>query len=87
MITRPVVRTSSCGRLFDAVAAICGIGVESSYEGEPAMLLEAAAQEGKTGAPYPIHLDMEVLPWKVDTRAMLWKISNEIDSGTDPHNP
>jgi hydrogenase maturation protein HypF len=86
MIKRPDVRTSSCGRLFDTVAAICGIEVESGYEGESAMLLEAAAQDGKTGEPYPLDLDTEVLPWTVGTRAMLRKISNEIESGTDPQN-
>ena len=43
LITKPGLRTSSCGRLFDAVSSICGISQETSYEGESAMLLEAAA--------------------------------------------
>ena len=46
LFTRPGLRTSSCGRLFDAVSAIAGVCRESSYEGEAAMLLEAAC------APY-----------------------------------
>lgn len=34
--------TSSAGRLFDAAAAILGVCTQPSYEGEPAILLEAA---------------------------------------------
>ncbi len=35
--------TSSMGRLLDAIAAILGICTRATYEGEPAVLLEAAA--------------------------------------------
>lgn len=37
--------TSSVGRLFDAASAILGVCTEPSYEGEPAILLEAALGE------------------------------------------
>jgi len=48
-------RTSSMGRLFDAVAAICGLLMTISFEGQAAMALEFAADEGEQGT-YPLPL-------------------------------
>ena len=73
MLHKPAIQTSSCGRLFDAVAALCGIATESSYEGEAAMLLEEAAR-GETGSLYSFDLDTQAEPWIVDTRPMLREI-------------
>ncbi|MCW4020845.1 MAG: carbamoyltransferase HypF, partial [Candidatus Bathyarchaeota archaeon] len=41
------IRTTSCGRVLDAVAAVLGICYERTYEGEPAMKLESSAMKGK----------------------------------------
>jgi hydrogenase maturation protein HypF len=41
-------RTSSVGRLFDAVAALAGLVDVATYEGHPAMLLEQVAEGGAT---------------------------------------
>ncbi len=40
-------KTTSCGRVLDAVAAVLGVCCERTYEGEPAMKLESVAVKGK----------------------------------------
>lgn len=42
-----ILKTTSYGRVLDAVAAVLGICYERTYEGEPAMKLESAAIKGK----------------------------------------
>ena len=73
---KPAIRTSSCGRLFDAVSAICGISQENSYEGESAMLLEAAAQGERWRTAYRIRRSTpRQTPWTIDTRPMIREIA------------
>ena len=51
-------KASSMGRLFDAVSAILGIRHRASYEGQGAVLLEAAA-EHDVSETYPVVIEEE----------------------------
>lgn len=48
--------TSSCGRLFDSMSAICGLRNYVAYEGQAAVELEAAAEEDMERT-YPFKLE------------------------------
>ncbi len=54
------ILTSSAGRLFDAVASLIGLRHSVSFEGQAAMMLEAAAQEASDRPasliPYPFEI-------------------------------
>jgi len=69
----PLLKTTSCGRVLDAVSAMLGICYERTYEGEPAMKLESAAMKGKN----ILDLKPEIRGNTVDTTLLVHEIFNE----------
>ncbi len=81
MISRRLqtVETSSCGRLFDAVAALVGIESEVSFEGQAAIALEAATASGIERC-YGFDI-VEGDPSVLDFRPMIAEIVENLSSG------
>lgn len=73
------VKSSSMGRLFDAVSAMLGISNYNSYEGECAIMLENAAKNAKT--VYPLSLPFDGGKWR--SSALIRAIAAALKSGTD----
>jgi hydrogenase maturation protein HypF len=72
-IASPV--TTSVGRLFDAVAALCGVRYEVNYEGQAAIELEAACDPHEEGA-YPLGPDL-------DARELVGAIVADLERGME----
>ncbi len=71
--------SSGMGRLFDGVAALLGIKTRCSYEGQGAVLLEAAATEDAGVFP----LAFESGPLRFDWRPMIRALVSSLDAGED----
>ena len=70
------VDTSSCGRLFDAVASLIGLRQQINFEGQAAIELEMTAADG-IAEEYPFGIEGEV----VDMRPAIERIVAEVRAG------
>jgi hydrogenase maturation protein HypF len=78
-------RTSSMGRLFDALAALCGLQTVVSFEGQAAMALEFAADKSEPSAyPIPLHCDENrvlIADWEPMLRVILADLVRKLPIG------
>ncbi len=74
--------TSSCGRLFDAVASLIGLRDEVNFEGQAAMELEAICQP-KYKEHYLYYIEKSKSGYLINTEDMFYQIIKDMERHED----
>ncbi|HXR16661.1 MAG TPA: carbamoyltransferase HypF [Terriglobales bacterium] len=70
--------TSSCGRLFDAIAALIGIRQQVNYEAQAAIELEMAISSAEEKSGYPLELVRDGEHWILSSQRLFEAVVNDL---------